>query len=490
MKLTDREEAVIKVMLHAKHGVTASELSSALNVSSKTVYRTVNAINEKYCHHDLIKAKIGIGFELDYDNYLEDSQLATTNRLAVGPKERREKMLLQLVLKSPYPTTVDALLTGSYISQTVLAGDMKLMTQELTHYDLRLVKKSSTLYVGGSEVNLRRLASAIIHHQFTETGSMTSFEPIQPMDEAFIKSIITFIEGEMAGLICHPYNHNMYIHLYIMIARVRKGVLYPDKERVDINQSETALIQANHQVYVIAQKMIQKVSNYLNTTLLDIEVLYAFQLLISSRIENDRLLIHITQDNGVAITTYLIKEMSLISGFELYHQDNLSELLIHIKQMLFRIKHGIVVSNAMLSDIKRQYADLFSALTDTVTKTIDLFHLSSISEDEIGFMLVYFIKYIELSKSHKRKVLIVCHNGVGTSSFLKAKVNKVFPDLEVLDIISKRYLDHHQKAYANIDLIITTSKIKENYDTPMILVSSILTPQDEERIRNYLGELD
>ena len=59
MKLTDREEAVIKVMLHAKHGVTASELSSALNVSSKTVYRTVSAINEKYCHHDLIKAKIG-----------------------------------------------------------------------------------------------------------------------------------------------------------------------------------------------------------------------------------------------------------------------------------------------------------------------------------------------------------------------------------------------------------------------------------------------
>ena len=67
MKLTDREEAVIKVLLHAKHGVTASELSSALNVSSKTVYRTVSAINEKYCHHDLIKAKIGIGFELDYD---------------------------------------------------------------------------------------------------------------------------------------------------------------------------------------------------------------------------------------------------------------------------------------------------------------------------------------------------------------------------------------------------------------------------------------
>lgn len=177
MKLTDREEAVIKVLLHAKHGVTASELSSALNVSSKTVYRTVSAINEKYCHHDLIKAKIGIGFELDYDNYLEDSHLATTNRLAVGPKERREKMLLQLVLKSPYPTTVDALLTASYISQTVLAGDMKLMTQELTHYDLRLVKKSSTLYVGGSEVNLRRLASAIIHHQFTETGSMTSSSP-------------------------------------------------------------------------------------------------------------------------------------------------------------------------------------------------------------------------------------------------------------------------------------------------------------------------
>ncbi|MCJ1977561.1 helix-turn-helix domain-containing protein [Lactococcus paracarnosus] len=62
MKLTDREEAVIKVLLDAKHGVTASELSSALNVSSKTVYRTVSAINEKYCHHVLIKSKIGLIF--------------------------------------------------------------------------------------------------------------------------------------------------------------------------------------------------------------------------------------------------------------------------------------------------------------------------------------------------------------------------------------------------------------------------------------------
>ncbi len=55
------------------------------------------------------------------------------------------------------------------------------------------------------------------------------------------------------------------------------------------------------------------------------------------------------------------------------------------------------------------------------------YNLKEISDDEIGYLTVYFQNTIE--KIIKRlNVLIVCTTGIGTSHLLKTRIKKEFPN--------------------------------------------------------------
>ena len=53
------------------------------------------------------------------------------------------------------------------------------------------------------------------------------------------------------------------------------------------------------------------------------------------------------------------------------------------------------------------------------------FGFSFVSEDEIGFLTLYFIRYLELHKS-KIQAVIMCSSGIGISELLKMKIEKTF----------------------------------------------------------------
>lgn len=98
------------------------------------------------------------------------------------------------------------------------------------------------------------------------------------------------------------------------------------------------------------------------------------------------------------------------------------------------------------------------------------------------------MKYKELLEV-KRRVLIMCSSGVGTSELLKVKVNKAFPDLEIVAVLSQRQFVKNIDKYKNIDLILTTIHLNEELPTPSILVNAVFTKQDEGRVKQMLGEM-
>lgn len=84
----------------------------------------------------------------------------------------------------------------------------------------------------------------------------------------------------------------------------------------------------------------------------------------------------------------------------------------------------------------------------------------------------------------------MCSSGVGTSGLLKVKVKKAFPELEIIAVVSARQYQKNQTQFSNIDLILTTVHLTISSETPMILVNSVFTKQDENRVKEKLGEIE
>lgn len=138
-------------------------------------------------------------------------------------------------------------------------------------------------------------------------------------------------------------------------------------------------------------------------------------------------------------------------------------------------------------EYKEEFKLLKSVIKDVESK-FDMDRLSKkITDDEVGYLILYIVKFILLENENKR-ILIICSSGIGTSELLKVKVRKSFPTIEIVDVLSYRQYKKTQTKYGNIDLIVTTIKMDDPLNLPTVLVSSLFTQQDQNRIKMMLGE--
>ncbi|MCV5526761.1 hypothetical protein OFN18_32365, partial [Escherichia coli] len=60
---------------------------------------------------------------------------------------------------------------------------------------------------------------------------------------------------------------------------------------------------------------------------------------------------------------------------------------------------------------------------------------NAVSEDEVGYLTVHFQAAMERQIARKR-VLLVCATGIGTSHLLKSRILRAFPEWTIVDVIS------------------------------------------------------
>lgn len=65
-----RGKRIIYLLMNQENYVSAEKLAEKLDVSLKTVYRTINAINKNYRNGPLILSERGQGYKLDYSKYI------------------------------------------------------------------------------------------------------------------------------------------------------------------------------------------------------------------------------------------------------------------------------------------------------------------------------------------------------------------------------------------------------------------------------------
>lgn len=488
MQLSKRETQLIEIFI--KHGMTLTgqELAEFAKISTKTVYRTIKKINEASSEGDIILSEVGKGFSLDYEKYLKENSQGKSSHKITGPVERRNTILLTLLFKSPLSISIREVFSQYYVSETVINNDLNRIMEFLADYQLRLIKKKQRISIEGSEKNIRKVVNSLISaNTLWEEEIATERTTISSYDINFITSLLEFIERELGNGLTYPYNINLFSHLYILIKRVREGELR-NETMESFDEQERKLIAQYKKLYELSKKVVLKLNNYLNLKLSDSEIFYLFQYLISSRIENQHVALKRESKEAQEITEFFAKEMSHLMGLKVDHATNQNDLFQHIEPMLYRLQNEIIIKNDLLNDIKLEYAEIFQQVKSVSQKAQQSFQCNLISDDEIGFLTLYFVKYKELADA-QRRVLIMCSSGVGTSELLKVKVRKAFPELEIVDVLSARKFTRNKTDYQNIDLILTTVHLASEIEIPSILVNSVFTKQDEQRVKQMLGEI-
>jgi activator of the mannose operon (transcriptional antiterminator) len=481
-------EKLIEILKKHSDFTTAKELSDDLKSSEKTIYRLVKEINDAYFPNELISSMKGKGFKLNR-KYLSH-QLTTSSYENFTPADRQLRILERLLLISPKRLLIYDLGQEFYVSDSVILKDKVEIQKKIENYNLKIKTHTGAIFVKGSEVDIRRaIADLVPTFNTIDIDDLSLSSQSDSFDHqiaSFINNEIKLIEKHLQAELPYPYNINIFSHLYIMIERLKKGSHGYKTSLLEFDESEfeSALLEES-------KRVIQDIGSYLGREIDDIEIKYLYQYLYSSRFQLNPEQQQVLFSKRVNdITTFYFNNMIITKGRDIDQQSSMFiDLANHISPMLRRLDNKIRIKNNMLPLIKENYQDLFEHMNDVSHMMIQEYGFPNINDDEIGFLTLYFARFQEIQFT-PIKTLIMCSSGIGTSELLKSKIEKTFSAIDVIDVIPYRNMVNVKNRYPNTELLVTTVDLDVGEGLNKILVSALMTTEDQNRLRKKIEEIN
>ncbi|WP_294096986.1 BglG family transcription antiterminator [uncultured Cetobacterium sp.] len=163
----------------------------------------------------------------------------------------------------------------------------------------------------------------------------------------------------------------------------------------------------------------------------------------------------------------------------------LEGLLNHLKPTIYRIKNGIQLENSIYLEVLESYPNLFK-ITKEVLAELENYVGQDFSNDEIAFITIHFKSSLDRNRvvtKDKKRVLLVCGMGYGTSKLLAQQLKELF-SIDIIDIIPKHALATSLNKN-EIDIIITTVDLEvPDKITPILKVKPILSTENINLLKN------
>lgn len=306
----ERGQKLLLLLSKKQDYMTAEELANCLSTSPKTVYRLIKKINDEFSEGSLILSEKGRGYKLDYERFMEQNRHLVEKESDFSPRERRNRILEELLLASPQAKNVYELFARYYVGDSVIFSDEQQLSEDLKKYDLTLKRKNRTLAIIGEERAIRKAISDriqllnIIDIEDLRNNKALNFNNY---DVLFTLDQVRNIEKKLDITIPHPYNVNIFSHLYILISRSRKVAI---SEKYQLSNEEEQELTKDLVLKKVAQTTIQQIETYLNKRLPNVEIYYLYQYLVSSRMQGSFSKVTNFSFKVMQITQFYLEEMS------------------------------------------------------------------------------------------------------------------------------------------------------------------------------------
>ncbi|MGE6256324.1 BglG family transcription antiterminator [Heyndrickxia sporothermodurans] len=488
--MNTRQKEILFLLLSETDGhVLVQELANQVNCSEKTIrndFKVIENYLENYPGARLVR-KPGLGVYLKIEEHEKADLFNKLYRVNQRTKyESDEERVLQItysLLMNVRPVTAQELASHYFVNRTMIKKDLNIIGKWLSHFNLTIISKQRVgLVIEGSEKNKRKALARL--SDLIRNSELTN----QFIKEQFLYHEVEFVTNELKLLqkrhslfFTDDTLENLVIHTLLMIRRVKL------KQSISIPEKEIEMIRKMKE-YEWTWEFLKRLDLVFAIHFPEEEIVYLTAHILGGKFRyQDET--EFTKSSPILskVVEHLIQRMSQLNDIDFSRDPVLIDgLNIHLYTTLNRLNYDLSISNPMLHDIKRMYPYMFYRLIEVLEEMNETLTVC-IPEEEAAYLTLHFEASVERlhHQEKSKKVVIVCHMGIGMSQLLRTKIERKFRHVYVMDCIAKADLEEYVLQYPDVELIISTISLPE-LTIPHLVVSPLLNWTEEKKLEEFI----
>lgn len=490
--MNTRNYTVLKYLKEVGEYVTSEQLSAICHVSTKTILKDIQSLNEDMKVTDnYIDVKPSYGLKLVINDIDAFSDFSAAYRpfqdYFVFSVNEREDWVQKYLIEEDKWIKSEYICEMLFISPSVLSQCLKTIRKSLAQYDLKLVQKPHYgMKVEGREFNKRLCLSAIymtyIDQREDFPGKQFNEEELEVINTitSVLDNVLTRFEISMSEVSVQ----NFIIDIFVLLKRVKQGILLKATEKmvIDISRWKES---------IVAVEIAKEIKRQLDIELGDQEIVS-----LSIHLASKRIIRHYDESIHRIIQNFDVMQIvdNMLNNIaEQWHIDFTQDrelcsmLTLHLIPLEVRSRYNVVLQNPLTIKIKQQNILAYQLAVSACNQLVD-YHGNNLSDEEISYIALHIeLALLRKQIKEKKNVLIMSGGGRGTSSILAYQIkelyNKYINEIKMVDYIGIKKYD-----FSHVDLLITSAPIKEELPISIIEVNYYLTEQDKKKIKNYLDD--
>ncbi|EFR96747.1 PRD domain-containing protein [Listeria ivanovii FSL F6-596] len=475
--LLPRWQKIVHMLYLRMSFISGRELGEALAVTPRTIRNDIKAINPLLqVAGNQIESLPGVGYRLIIkdEKALQEALLdnktgqSNMNIVPLFAEDRANYIIRYLLLKNDY-VKLETLAEELFVSKSTINSDILEVKEKLTNYSLSVEKRAGYgIRISGTELAIRFCYSRYLLAE-SATPLITETER-NFFQDVSLEKMLEIVVSNIAKYNIHMTDisvKNLIIHIAIAVSRVKDNcyITATDLEDIEFSMSELRA----------AQNIMKEIELAEGIHFPESEISYILLHLSAKNWKSD-----FNNYREYIIVDKILEQIKRLYGYD-FRQDQkmVSNIALHLKPAINRIKFKMNIQNPYLENLKENYPFAFE-LGLVAKEVLETELKTDVNEAEAGYLAIHFLYGLDKEFVHnKQKVLIVCASGLGTSQLLESKVRKQFASsLEIVGVYS--FKDYKTKA-TTCDFVISTVPLQSKLH-PVIQVSPFLTKEDVQNI--------
>ncbi len=479
---------IINLVLNSNDEITIKDISNLYNITERSIRYDVDELNvffQEKNNKDIIEINNNRLKILYSENEIEDIVENIKEKEYFLSENERVNILSYEIFLSKNEFILQYFTEKYNLSKTTVRYSLKELNKIISEYGLVIDMNNNRGYkIIGSEINIRKYIINILREYIKNTKEKKiEYNPLKKIIQKFYKksrieeskNTINKILDYTGKTISDEAFETLQIFLFISVIRNKNGHKIEEDVENEIFLSKTMEFSKIREILEKIENIKEKdihyfVDFFLGSYSYNLEYSYFLNwILIESLIDqfikllSDKLKVNLTEDKILR-----------------------KELLNHIKPAIYRMKNKFKLTESILSEVKKQYMELFIK-TKSSLKIISDFIDLSFDEDEAAFITVMIQRAIMRNNpstllKKDPNILIVCGLGYSSSRFLYENINNRF-QVNIIDIIPFNQLENYNYL-KKADIIISTLDFELD-GMDVITVNAVMNEKDILKLKNY-----
>ena len=479
---------IINLVINSNDEITVKDISNLYNITERSIRYDIDELNvffQEKNNKDIIEINNNRLKILYSENEIEDIVENIKEKEYFLSENERVNILSYEIFLSKNEFILQYFTEKYNLSKTTIRYSLKELNKIISEYGLVIDMNNNRGYkIIGSEINIRKYIINILREYIKNTKEKKiEYDPLKKIIQKFYKksrieeskSTINKILDYTGKTISDEAFETLQLFLFISVIRNKNGHEIEEDVENEIFLSKTMEFSKIREILEKVENIKEKdihyfVDFFLGSYSYNLEYSYFLNwILIESLIDqfikllSDKLKVNLTEDKILR-----------------------KELLNHIKPAIYRMKNKFKLTESILSEVKKQYMELFIK-TKSSLKIISDFIDLSFDEDEAAFITVMIQRAIMRNNpstllKKDPNILIVCGLGYSSSRFLYENINNRF-QVNIIDIIPFNQLENYNYL-KKADIIISTLDFKLD-GMDVITVNAVMNEKDILKLKNY-----